>query len=33
LQGLKERNAAVDADIDEKDFLDRVDILCSLGQT
>ncbi|HEX5151646.1 MAG TPA: hypothetical protein VFW07_09350 [Parafilimonas sp.] len=33
LQGLKERDAALDADIDEKDFLDRVDILCSLGQT
>jgi hypothetical protein len=33
LQGLKERNASVDADIDDKDFLDRVDILCSLGQT
>ncbi|WP_153798815.1 TonB-dependent receptor [Foetidibacter luteolus] len=33
LQALKERNAALDADIDEKDFLDRVDILCSLGQT
>jgi hypothetical protein len=33
LQSLKERNAALDADIDEKDFLDRVDILCSLGQT
>ena len=33
LQALKERNAASDADIDEKDFLDRVDILCSLGQT
>jgi len=33
LQALKERNAADDEDIDEKDFLDRVDILCSLGQT
>jgi hypothetical protein len=33
LQSLKERNAALDADIDEKDFLDRVDILCSLGKT
>ncbi len=33
LQALKERNAALEADIDEKDFLDRVDILCSLGQT
>lgn len=33
LQSLKERDAALDADIDEKDFLDRVDILCSLGQT
>ncbi len=33
LQSLKERNADLDADIDEKDFLDRVDILCSLGQT
>jgi hypothetical protein len=33
LQGLKERNATLDVDIDDKDFLDRVDILCSLGQT
>lgn len=33
LQALKERNADASADIDEKDFLDRVDILCSLGQT
>src|SRR5882757_7743826 len=33
LQSLKERNADVDAEIDEKDFLDRVDILCALGQT
>jgi hypothetical protein len=33
LQSLKERNADDNADIDEKDFLDRVDILCSLGQT
>lgn len=33
LQGLKERNADPNAEIDEKDFLDRVDILCSLGQT
>ncbi len=33
LQGLKERDADLTADIDEKDFLDRVDILCSLGQT
>lgn len=32
LQSLKERNADLNADIDEKDFLDRVDILCSLGQ-
>ncbi len=28
LQALKERNAEENADIDEKDFLDRVDILC-----
>jgi hypothetical protein len=27
LQALKERNADINADIDEKDFLDRVDIL------
>ncbi len=33
LQSLKERNADDTADIDEKDFLDRVDILGSLGQT
>lgn len=33
LQSLKERNADATAEIDEKDFLDRVDILCSLGQT
>src|SRR5471030_3130107 len=33
LQSLKERNADEAADIDDKDFLDRVDILCSLGQT
>ncbi|MDB5156141.1 MAG: nicotinate-nucleotide adenylyltransferase [Mucilaginibacter sp.] len=33
LQALKERNADESAEIDEKDFLDRVDILCSLGQT
>lgn len=33
LQSLKERNADQNAEIDEKDFLDRVDILCSLGQT
>ncbi len=33
LQALKERNSDENADIDEKDFLDRVDILCSLGQT
>jgi hypothetical protein len=33
LQSLKERDADQAAEIDEKDFLDRVDILCSLGQT
>ncbi|HVV55094.1 MAG TPA: hypothetical protein VHC47_07215, partial [Mucilaginibacter sp.] len=33
LQALKERNADESAEIDEKDFLDRVDILGSLGQT
>lgn len=33
LQALKERNADATAEIDEKDFLDRVDILCALGQT
>jgi len=33
LQALKERNAEEGAEIDEKDFLERVDILCSLGQT
>lgn len=32
LQSLKERDADENAEIDEKDFLDRVDILCSLGQ-
>ncbi|MDE1191363.1 MAG: hypothetical protein PW786_04390 [Arachidicoccus sp.] len=32
LQALKERNAGADEDIDENDFLDRVDILCSMGQ-
>jgi len=32
LQSLKERNADLAAEIDEKDFLDRVDILGSLGQ-
>ncbi len=32
LQSLKERDADHNGDIDEKDFLDRVDILCSLGQ-
>ncbi len=32
LQSLKERNADLDADIDEKDFLERVDILCAMGQ-
>jgi hypothetical protein len=32
LQSLQERNADHTAEIDEKDFLDRVDILCSLGQ-
>jgi hypothetical protein len=31
LQALKERNAEATAEIDEKDFLDRVDILCALG--
>lgn len=33
LQALKERDADPTAEIDEKDFLDRVDILCSLGET
>jgi hypothetical protein len=33
LQSLKERGADVSAEINEKDFLDRVDILCSVGQT
>ena len=33
LQALKERNADPTAEIDEKDFLERVDILCALGQT
>ena len=33
LQSLKERDADDNSEIDEKDFLDRVDILCSLGQT
>lgn len=33
LQSLKERNADLNAEIDKKDFLDRVDILCSLGHT
>ena len=33
LQALKERNADLTAEIDKKDFLDRVDILCSLGHT
>ncbi|TWR30607.1 TonB-dependent receptor [Mucilaginibacter pallidiroseus] len=33
LQALKERDADESGQIDEKDFLDRVDILCSLGQT
>jgi hypothetical protein len=33
LQSLKERNADETGEIDEKDFLDRVDILCTLGQT
>lgn len=34
LQGLKDRDATDPAaDIDKKDFLDRVDILCALGQT
>ncbi len=33
LQALKERDAELTGEIDEKDFLDRVDILCSLGQT
>lgn len=33
LQALKERESDPTAEIDEKDFLDRVDILCALGQT
>ena len=33
LQSLKERNADRSAEIDKKDFLDRVDILRSLGHT
>lgn len=33
LQSLKERDAGETAEIDEKDFLERVDILCSLGKT
>lgn len=33
LQALKERNSDPTAEIDEQDFLDRVDILCALGQT
>ena len=33
LQALQERDADPNAEIDEKDFLDRVDILCALGQT
>jgi hypothetical protein len=33
LQSLKERGADISAEINEKDFLDRVDILCSVGQT
>jgi len=33
LQSLQERDADPTDEIDEKDFLDRVDILCSLGQT
>ncbi|MDR3697888.1 TonB-dependent receptor [Mucilaginibacter sp.] len=33
LQALKERDADHTADIDEKDFLERVDILCAHGQT
>ncbi|MES2112548.1 MAG: TonB-dependent receptor [Bacteroidota bacterium] len=33
LQALKERDAGEGAEIDEKDFLERVDILCSLGKT
>ena len=33
LQSLKERGADELAEINEKDFLDRVDILCSVGQT
>jgi hypothetical protein len=33
LQALRERNADGSAEVDEQDFLDRVDILCALGQT
>ncbi len=33
LNELTLNNLSVGGDIDEKDFLDRVDILCSLGQT
>lgn len=33
LQALQERDADPNAEIDEKDFLDRVDILGALGQT
>jgi hypothetical protein len=33
LQSLKERGADDSAEINEKDFLDRVDVLCSMGQT
>ncbi|WP_158798866.1 TonB-dependent receptor [Pedobacter sp. L105] len=33
LQSLKERGADELAEINEKDYLDRVDILCSMGQT
>ncbi|MEO6914487.1 MAG: hypothetical protein ABI151_01620 [Chitinophagaceae bacterium] len=33
LQSLKERNADPNSEIDKKDFLDRVDILSSLGHT
>src|SRR6185312_7601637 len=33
LHSLKERDAGETAEIDEKDFLERVDILCSLGKT
>lgn len=33
LKSLIDRDADPNSEIDEKDFLDRVDILCSLGQT